>query len=175
MTAMFSVTHCWPTTSYRGVNEKEKRTMMPMKQFVLVWLLVVSLVVSTRGFAATAKTVQIGGSNFGKDVTGAQIGIFNGGVVVVDSNERIMPSHRGAQIGLYNTVNDVSGIQIGAVNAGEVVDGVQIGLANGGGNVNGLQVGLANGKVGLGTCVQIGVLNIAHKGIKMPLLNVSLD
>lgn len=126
-------------------------------------------------YANELNGLQVAGFNFGSEVRGAQVGLFNGGTVVVDSGERIVVSLEGAQVGVFNTVNDIFGLQAGVVNGGEFVSGCQIGVANGGGSVNGLQLGAINGKMGPGVCVQIGLLNFEHGSIALPLLNVSLD
>ncbi len=90
---------------------------------------------------------------------GAQIGIYNTGEDLY-----------GVQIGIYNADEDIYGIQIGLVNDVRECYGTQIGLVNVCHELHGLQVGLVNSATS-GPGVQIGLVNTFNDGMFLPILN----
>lgn len=103
---------------------------------------------------------------------GAQWGLFNEankltGLQVGLGN--IARDAGGIQVGFYNYTEQFNGLDVGLINiAYKKLEGVQIGLYNGVGDAKGLQVGLINQCQNLDG-VQIGILNIASQKEVLPV------
>lgn len=115
------------------------------------------------------------------DVSGAQIGVLNASVGVLNGVEigaaNLAKSANGVQIGALNGSSYFCGVQIGAFDIAKQSVGLQLGVFNYAGEMCGVQIGAVNVASRAFRGVQLGAVNILAGGNApcLPILRVTLD